>query len=334
MTSQDIPPSGRTVVQTGDLDIAEETLSRCYLPLRLRSTLPGAALNARFDTVDLGGATVGALRFGKEVRIVTAEADNFHVNVPLAGQAVSRAGTAHQVVTRPGSAQVFMPGEQADLRWSNSTQQLCVMVQKSALERHLATLLNADLPRPLTFTPTMDLRSPGGRTWTHVLRLVDHELRRGDGLLEHGLMRGTLERLLAESLLSGHKHNYTEQLQRLPAQYGSGAIRTAMDLLQTHPERPWSASELATEVGLSVRALHAGFRATALLGPMSYLRRIRLTRAHEDLLHADPATTTVGSVARRWGFGHLGRFASSYAERYGVLPSTTLRGAAGVARDR
>ena len=317
--------SSHLVLQTRDVDIAEQTLSQYYLPLRLRSARAGAVVNSRLNAVDLGRATVGALRFGNEVRIRTAEADNFHVNMPLAGQAVSRAGTAHQVVTRPGSAHVFMPGEPADLRWSDGTQMLCVMVHKTALEGHLAALLGADLSRPLIFAPTMDLRRPGGRTWTHALRLVEHELRRDDGLLEHGLMRGTLERLLIESLLSGHQHNFTEQLQRLPAGYGSGAIRTAVELLEAHPERAWTASELAAEVGLSVRALHAGFRSTAQIGPMSYLRRVRLTRAHEELLRSDPATTTVGRVARRWGFAHLGRFSAAYSQRYGVMPSSTLR---------
>ena len=58
---------------------------------------------------------------------------------------------------------------------------------------------------------------------------------------------------------------------------------------------------------------------------MTYLRRTRLARVHEDLLHADPASTTVRTVAHRWGFAHLGRFAATYAERYGQSPSTTLK---------
>ena len=84
---------------------------------------------------------------------------------------------------------------------------------------------------------------------------------------------------------------------------------------------------LAAEVGVSVRALHAGFRSKTDLGPMSYLRRVRLARAHADLLRADPATTTVSTVARRWGFAHLGRFSATYAQRYEQLPSSTLRSA-------
>ncbi len=321
-----LPFNGHTVLQTSDVDAAEQALSRCYLPLRLRSARPGAQLDTRLNTIDLGHATVGALSFDSEVRILTEEADNFHVDMPLSGQAVSRPGSTRQVVTKPGSAQVFTPGERADLHWSTNMRQLCVMVDKSALERHLATLLGADLGRPLTFKTTMDLRSPGGGTWMHVLRIVDRELRRADGLLGHGTIRRTLEQLIIETLLTGHQHNYSVQLQRMPGGYGSGAIGTAIELLETHPDRAWTVGGLAAEVGVSIRALHAGFRSKTDLGPMTYLRRVRLARAHEDLLHADPATSTVSSVARRWGFAHLGRFSATYAQHYGRPPSSTLRG--------
>ncbi len=327
MKSSQSPLNGHTVLQTRDVGAAEDALSRSYLPLRLRSVRPGAslALDTRLNTIALGHATIGAIRFGSEVRILTDEADDFHIDIPLSGRSVSRAGSTREVVTEPGSAQVFMPGERADLRWSATTRQLCVMVEKAALERHLSTLLGADLARPLTFRPTMDLRNPGGETWMHALRLVEHELRRDDGLLGHHIMRRTLERLLIESLLLGHQHTYSQQLRRLPATYGPKAIRTAVELLETHPERPWTVGALAAEVGLSVSALHAGFRNTTGFGPMTYLRRIRLARAHEELLQANQATTTVTHIARRWGFTHLGRFSATYAQRYGLPPSVTLR---------
>jgi AraC-like DNA-binding protein len=34
---------------------------------------------------------------------------------------------------------------------------------------------------------------------------------------------------------------------------------------------------------------------------------------------------TVAAVAHRWGFAHLGRFASAYRCRFGEPPSDTLR---------
>jgi AraC-like DNA-binding protein len=58
---------------------------------------------------------------------------------------------------------------------------------------------------------------------------------------------------------------------------------------------------------------------------MAYLRNLRITRAHEELMAADPFTTTATAVARKWGFGHYGRFAADYRRRFGHKPSETLR---------
>jgi AraC-like DNA-binding protein len=59
---------------------------------------------------------------------------------------------------------------------------------------------------------------------------------------------------------------------------------------------------------------------------MGYLLRTRLTCAHADLLAAVPHDgVTVTGVAADCGFGHQGRFAAAYRDRYGVAPATTLR---------
>jgi transcriptional regulator GlxA family with amidase domain len=52
---------------------------------------------------------------------------------------------------------------------------------------------------------------------------------------------------------------------------------------------------------------------------------VRLHHAHLDLVSADRLSTTVGTVARRWGFGHVGRFAVYYRQHYGRSPHDTLR---------
>jgi len=50
-----------------------------------------------------------------------------------------------------------------------------------------------------------------------------------------------------------------------------------------------------------------------------------MARANEALRRSDPARVTVSAVAHRWGFAHLGRFASAYRARFGESPSVTLR---------
>ena len=59
--------------------------------------------------------------------------------------------------------------------------------------------------------------------------------------------------------------------------------------------------------------------------PMTYLRDVRLRRAHQSLLASDPSTATVRDIAFRWGFTNAGRFTAAHTARYGEPPRITLR---------
>jgi AraC-like DNA-binding protein len=85
-------------------------------------------------------------------------------------------------------------------------------------------------------------------------------------------------------------------------------------------------TDIARATNLSVRALEDGFRRHVGTTPMAYVRGVRLARAHDELVEAEPDATTAMAVAQRWGFTHYGRFAAQYRQRFGCSPSQTLRG--------
>lgn len=102
-------------------------------------------------------------------------------------------------------------------------------------------------------------------------------------------------------------------------------VDRAIKIMEADPAATLSMADLARATGVSVRTLQAAFRRHTGTSPMEYLRDLRLTRVHEDLLTADPRHHTVARIAHRHGFPHLGRFAAKYRARYGLNPSTTLR---------
>jgi AraC-like DNA-binding protein len=104
------------------------------------------------------------------------------------------------------------------------------------------------------------------------------------------------------------------------------AVRAAIEYLHHHADRPITPADAARAAGISTRVLQLAVRRYEDTTPSALLRGIRLDRVHAELRDASPATTTVRAVAEQWGFVHLGRFAASYAERFGELPSATLRG--------
>jgi AraC-like DNA-binding protein len=120
-------------------------------------------------------------------------------------------------------------------------------------------------------------------------------------------------------------NNYTDELTRPSARPGSRAIRRALEFIEDRPSEIETVADIANEVGLSVRGLDDGFQRYVGTPPMSYLRQVRMSRAHDDLVSADPELTTATVIGRRWGFGHYGRFASEYRRRHGCKPSETLR---------
>jgi AraC-like DNA-binding protein len=76
--------------------------------------------------------------------------------------------------------------------------------------------------------------------------------------------------------------------------------------------------------GVSGRTLYEGFRRFKGSSPKACLRAIRMRAIREELL-AGSGKDDVTCLAARWGFTHLGRFASSYQKIFGEKPSQTLR---------
>ncbi|MBI5336521.1 AraC family transcriptional regulator [Mycobacterium sp. BK558] len=102
-------------------------------------------------------------------------------------------------------------------------------------------------------------------------------------------------------------------------------LRRAVAFIDDSAERDVTLVDIAESVHVTPRALQYMFRKHLDMTPMEYLRRVRMDHAHRELLRSDPASTTVGIVAARWGFAHTGRFAGLYRQAYGVNPSDSLR---------
>jgi transcriptional regulator GlxA family with amidase domain len=82
---------------------------------------------------------------------------------------------------------------------------------------------------------------------------------------------------------------------------------------------------MAEEAGISTRSLAEAFGELTGVTPTDFLRDVRLSRAHDDLLAADPDAVTVPATALRWGFADLPHFAALYGQRYGTGPIEALR---------
>jgi AraC-like DNA-binding protein len=299
-------------------------LEGLYLPNRV-DPLEGSTIDMQLEAVKVGSTTVGRLSYGADARLTTADAAQYHVNVPVRGRAVSRMGTGPRQGVALGQAGVFLPDRPAEIIWLDGCTQLCVMIPRHSLETELEHLLGRTVSSPVAFEPVMDLSSPAARGWRESLNIVLQEFETGPGLASHPTAGRQLERLILDGLLLGHRHDFSDDLLDAGASASSRTIRQAKTLLEEHPERDWSTPELARRVHVSVRTLQTRFADEVGVPPMTYLRRVRLSRAYDLLFLAAPGSTTVGAVACRLGFTHLGRFSSAYRRLFGEKPSTTLQ---------
>lgn len=102
----------------------------------------------------------------------------------------------------------------------------------------------------------------------------------------------------------------------------------ALEFAATRGYRSATIGDICRAVGASETRLREAFRSIVGTSPKSFLTASALNQARAELM--DPSDdTTVTEVATALGFWHYGRFAHTYRELFGELPSETLSTARG-----
>lgn len=320
----DAPPSGPSALGTvyfdsADGDRAREALNRFYHPVSACGDL-----RLGLDMIQLGPLTVGHLTFAGTATLDVPVLDAYHVTLPTAGRVLARRD-GHELTATPATALAFRPGERIQLRHEPNTAELDLRIESWALEAELAGLLGHPVEGPIDLPPAFDLTTGPAHSWSRLVRLLRDELEYESSLIHEPLIAEQLCGSVLSGLLLSVPHRYHAELVTPPDAGPPRPIRRVLTAISDEPERAFTVGELAAIAGTSVRSLQSAFRRHVGSAPMAYLQEIRLIRAHEALRLGDPARVTVAEVAHRWGFAHLGRFASAYRGRFGESPSETLR---------
>ena len=302
---------------------AERVLASSYRPVRIMPQRPDEEFVMEATEARLGRLIGGVVAFNGAARLITAEAEQVHVNITLRGESTWRGNADRAIYARSGEGVVYNPGQAADTFLSDNCAHLCLMVPPDALESNLEALSGSSVPSTLRFAPSLRLNDSSAHLLAPVLKLLVAELNHPDSALRFPTVGRHVEGLILDSLLLGHQHNHSGLLDRM-TRVSKTPIARAVELLEERPELPWTTGSLAQEVHLSVRALQEGFRRAHDLTPMAYLRSARLREVHRILEEAFPGSIRVQDVALRFGFLHLGRFAAAYRGCFGENPSATL----------
>ncbi|WP_439688880.1 helix-turn-helix transcriptional regulator [Curtobacterium sp. SP.BCp] len=203
------------------------------------------------------------------------------------------------------------------VRWTGYELDL-IRIDRRTVEE-VAAERGAWRPGPLRFQPHHIPEGPALAAWWLMVRTVAAEVLRGPSVVPEARER-ELTRFAAGGLLTAIPH-WPIGEQGPPPTAAAARFARAEGFLLDHATEQISVEDVADAAGLSIRGLQEAFRRHHGVTPTTYLRRIRLLLAREQLESGE--AESVGDVARAVGFGHLGRFASSYRAEFGELPRET-----------
>jgi len=290
--------------------------------MRLGSNADGFQADIR--ATPSAGVSMLYFSYGVATEINSAPCDFVTAQLPLRGR-LEHAHGDDRWTALPGGGTFYSEGEPVRTRWSADLELLVLRVERAALARKLAALTGRRVTAPVVFSPVVGDGAAGRALTSTILTLAEIYDRFGaDGLPP--VIATEYEELVLSMLLLDQAHSFSDSIRSHIPSLPGRAMRAAVRHVEENYTQPLTATALAEAAHVSERTLFDGFQREFGLTPMAFVRRFRLERAREALIAAGPDDgRTVADISLSHGFGHLGRFAASYRERYGETPSETLR---------
>jgi len=270
------------------------------------------------------------LRYGAEVEVTPGPFEDFAlVHMSLKGAAEIESD-GHKLEIGEGRAAVVAPKHKVRLRWHEGTEQLILKVPHTLIREVDA----GKEDEQHQFAPGYLMPHALGSHWELLMRSLLNVMRlpRESGprqtWLDHFERNVVLFLLAHQPAAAPADAVLPSGRQPLESRDVASVTRDAkrMDTLHSYMSSrlcaPISLFDLATAVDVSVRTLNALCQHHSGCSPMELLRNMRLDAVRSKLRLNPGASIT--DTALEFGFGHLGRFAAYYSERFGELPRHTF----------
>jgi AraC-like DNA-binding protein len=314
------PSDEHLVFRTADVDEVHDRAQSIMVRHRMEIDTTAGAFCAEVHRAAIGSTEVLAFRYDAPTRIRSAPLDGFiTVHVPRHGHlVVEQRGTTARL--KAGQAAVISSGSPVDLSWSADLRLLVIKIPEALLRQQVAALTDRFTAESLIFD--LPHRLDAQSALAAAIRLALRAIGRGHDV--SGGLAASINQALATALLLGHPHNRSAAVWA-PEPVRADIVKAVIDAVRADPRGDHTTAGLARLVSVSERTLQLAFGRQVGAPPMTYLRRIRLEIAREQLLASRPEDgVSVLDIAERCGFGHAGRFAAAYRRRFGEPPSATL----------
>ncbi|RTL66546.1 MAG: AraC family transcriptional regulator [Pseudonocardiaceae bacterium] len=292
--------------------------------MRTRLRRPQGGLNYVADTVATGSLGVDVARSSASFSAAVEGSPELIVVTWLQGRAALDFGRYGATVAGDGHSTLYVPDAPSVMELDDHIG-LAVRLSPAVVGRAVEELTGL-APAALQFTSLCPVSVARGRLWGMTARMLWEELAAPEAGVLTPLVHQELIGTVAAAVVTAFPNTaMTRGYVPGPGYVGPTTLRRALAYVDAHASLPIAVADIAEAAGVSPPALRSAFRRHLDTTPSAHLRRVRLDAAHRDLQAAEPAGgVTVASVAARWGFTSVDRFAYSYRAEFGCLPGETL----------
>jgi AraC-like DNA-binding protein len=312
----------RVSIDTADADIAHQYLRDTYVDHSVQLSGSRDSFRFRHHVTDGGSFFVARYEYSMNCRVETEPFGYLLIGQMLGGKL--RLSTGRDEIS-PAHGEMFMLDPHAPMRiqWE-SFQTGLVRLDLDVVNRVAAEATGRS--GEVRFGLSRAVSAQKAAHWQGLVRYLTHDFCTNETAYSSPLIFAQTMRMLAATVLETFPNTTMDADPVRPGATDASAVRRAVAFVDEHAAEPIGVAEIAAAARIGARSLQDAFRRHLDTTPMSYLRQVRLERAHLELQAADPASRTVGDIATRWGFAHHGRFATQYRAQYGRSPSAALRG--------
>lgn len=323
---QQLPLEENLIYKGNDLQKASAAVSSISGPRTFQAQTSTPAPFMEIRRARLRYSEIGLTFNNVETRMQTpGRIDYYSLAIPLSGYQVSMTD-AGEVTTRPPQARVHSAGSVYDITRSANYVAIIVSLSVAGFERFVGDKIDMLIPPDSSFSLMLDLLDKQFGVFTSILGTLLKALgERGDDTPQSDIVITRLEDALWFAFADACPELYREYRETRRPGPKSDTVKRVTEFIHDNVERELTLPEIVRISGMSARTLHSGFSVAYGMGPMAYVKRLRLNRCHKELLAADAETEFVGDIAASWGFYHLSSFARYYRKEFGELPSETLK---------
>lgn len=311
------------LLHSNDVDISRKIVTDMYCEHEL-VPLVGDEVNAKLNAVEGDQFNFGFLTYGVDAKIVLPALPScYHVNITLAGNSIvdDKQGSSFHT-DGMNSGAILLPEHTYDVIWKKNTRQYAFKFHQKKLERHLETLIYEKIDSSIAFDTVFDLTSTTGQGLVRACLLLQTEWEQNSTIAFSPVARRHLESFIMSSFLIAAKNQYSEKLlvDYKTKELNEELVRCVKDYLHENIDQLPCLTDLTSFAKVSARTLQLAFKRYANCSPMEYVQKLRLQRAHEQIVNARHTGDKITSIAMEWGFYNPGRFSQLYKKEYGCTP--------------